>query len=456
MAELMNPGLRHDRRLRCWTKLRRRSRSAYRRPGSVGRRHRPQTDRLRDERTLPVGNNSKFVHLARHEQFADKLLDVIQTDTQHDLVAVEQDHRAWLLHGPQGSGKTYFVEQHLRAAAKARAIPLIRLNAFEHDFEDEPLLGMAGAIAQEVDIENSATATALGARALDWAASNAQLMGKAIGIATGSVAGSSPIGAAIGEQAGRTLGDWWKKSPLSAFQRELKKAVGVLTEPSGGQGTTEDDTTQARRCVLVIDDLDRCRPTFALRLLERALHVFPVDGLAVLIVSDRKVLENVAQREYGISSERYYMDKFFRASFVFEPVDPHTAFLAWFADYAMADVIWGEGQKNLASLFGSVARSKSLTLRQVSEGAEHAYRYCDWSVLRAYDWVVLASIWLMATFPQGQACIEALRRGESSCEEVLSCLSVSDDGVREQWEKAFEDRENLRHNVNRAFDINLP
>ena len=102
-------------------------------------------------------------------------------------------------------------------------------------------------------------------------------------------------------------------------------------------------------------------------------------------------------------------------------------------------------------MFGSVARSKSLTLRQVSDGAEHAYRWCDRSVLHAYDWVVLASVWLMRTFPQGQTCIEALRRGDSSCEEVLSCLGVSEDWVRERWEKAFEDRETLRHNVNRAF-----
>ena len=269
---------------------------------------------------------SRFVNrLPRHEEFAEKLLDVIQNDTQHDLVAVEQDHRAWLLDGPQGSGKTYFVEQYLRPAARARAIPLMRLNAFEHDFGDEPLLGMAGAIAREVDSENSDTAAALGARALDWAASNAQTMGKAIGMMTGSVAGSSPIGAAIGEQAGRTLGDWWKKSPLSAFRSALEKAVGVLTKPSD-RGSTENNKAQACRCVLVVDDLDRCRPTFALKLLERALHVFPVNGLAVLIVSDRRALEDAACRDYGITPERYYMDKFFRASFAFEPVDARSAF----------------------------------------------------------------------------------------------------------------------------------
>ena len=398
---------------------------------------------------------SRFVNrFARHEEFAEKLLDVIQNDSQHGLVAVEQDHRAWLLDGPQGSGKTYFVEQYLRPAAKARAIPLVRLNAFEHDFEDEPLLGMAGAIAREVDGKNSDTAVALGARALDWAASNAQTMGKAIGVITGSVAGSSSIGAAIGEQAGRTLGDWWKKSPLKAFRSELEKAVGVLTKPGGDRGSTENDKAQACGCVLVVDDLDRCRPTFALKLLERALHVFPVNGLAVLIVSDRRALENAACREYGVTLERYYMDKFFRASFAFEPVDARSAFLAWFADYAMTDAIRREGQEKLASLFGDVARSKSLTLRQVSDGAEHAYRWRDWSVLHAYDWVVLASVWLMGTFPQGQTCIEALRRGESSCEEVLSCLGVSHDWVREQWEKAFEDREKLMQHVNGAFGIN--
>ncbi len=399
-------------------------------------------------------NKSRFVSdFDRHKEFAEKLLDVIQNDTQHDFVSAEQDHRAWLLDGPQGSGKSYFVERYLKPAAKARPIPLIRLNAFEHDFEDEPLLGMAGAVAREVDGKDSDRAAALGARALDWAASNAQSMSKAIGVVTGSLLGSSAIGGTIAEQAGKAAGDWWKKSPPSAFQEELKRAVDVLTTRSDGQGSLKSDEVQAGKCILLVDDLDRCRPTFALRLLERVLHVFPVNGLAVLIVSDQRALENAAHREYGVSQRRRYMDKFFRAGFAFEPVNAHQAFLAWFADDARTDAMRGETQKKLALLFEDVARSRSLTLRQVSDAAEHAYRWCDWGVLHAYDWVVLASLWLMGTYPQGQTCIEAMRQGESSCEEVLSCLGVADDSVREKWQRAFEDRDKLRQTVITAFGI---
>lgn len=401
-------------------------------------------------------SKSRFVNaLDRHKEFAEKLLDVIQNDTQHDFVSAEQDHRAWLLDGPQGSGKSYFVERYLKPAARARFIPLIRLNAFKHDFEDEPLLGMAGALAREVDGKDSDRAAALGARALDWAASNARSMSKAIGAVAGSFVGSSTLGGTIAEQAGKAAGDWWKKSPLSAFQEELKRAVGVLTIQIDDQGKLENDDVQACKCILLVDDLDRCRPTFALRLLERVLHIFPVNGLAVLIVSDRRALENAAHREYGISQGRHYMDKFFRAGFAFDPVDAGHAFLAWFADDARTDVIRRENQKKLALLFGNVARSKSLTLRQVSDAAEHAYRWCDWGVLQAYDWVVLGSIWLMGTYPQGQTCIEAMRRGASSCEEVLSCLDAADDGVREAWQRAFEDREKLRHTVTTAFGIKV-
>ena len=320
----------------------------------------------------------------KHKDLAEKLLDVIQNDTQHDFVSVEQDHRAWLLDGPQGSGKSYFVEQYLRPAAKARTIPLIQLNAFEHDFEDEPLLGMAGAIARAVDGKDSDVAAALGGRALNFAASNAQSMSKTAGVVAGSFLGSPAIGATIAEAAGKAVGAWWKKSPVSAFQGELKRSVEVLTTPSDDQQGVDGDDGPVGRCILLVDDLDRCRPTFALRLLERVLHVFPVSGLAVLIVSDRRALEDAAHREYGFAEGQHYMDKFFRASFAFEPLDARSAFLAWFAEEVKADDFRRDSHRTLARLFGKVARSKSLTLRQVNDAAEHAYRWGDWGDLHAY------------------------------------------------------------------------
>lgn len=399
-------------------------------------------------------SKSRFVtHFAEHKALAEKLLDVVQNDAQHDFVAVEQDHRAWLLDGPQGSGKSYFVEQYLKPAATARAIPVIQLNAFEHDFEDEPLLSMTGAIARGVDGKDGDTAAALGRRALEFAMSNVPAMSKAVGSVAGSPLGFSAIGATVGEAAGKAFAPWWKKSPLSEFQGELQRAVAVLTTPGDDQQDGDGDDGPVGRCILLVDDLDRCRPTFALRLLERVLHVFPVNGLAVLVVSDRKALEGTAQREYGFAEGRHYMDKFFRASFAFEPLDAHGAFLAWFAEEAKADMVWGHWHRTLARLFGDVARSKSLTLRQVSDAADHARRWGDWGVLHAYGWVVLASVWLMRTFPEGQTCIESIRRGESSCEEVLECLGAGDDEVRKAWQGAFENRDQLVQTVTTALGI---
>ena len=312
-------------------------------------------------------------------------------------------------------------------------------------------LGMAAAIARAVDGKSGDAAEALGARAWDWAVSNAPVVGKVAGMVAGSQVGASGIGGTIGEQAGRAMRDWWKNSSSTAFQRALGKAVGALTARGGGEENAEGNNPQSGKCILLIDDLDRCRPTFALKLLERVLHVFPVRGLAVLVVSDRAALEGAASREYGTPSGLYYMDKFFRACFAFQPVDRERAFGAWFEDHALTDAGVRACQERLGRFFGSVAHARSLTLRQMNDAAEHAYRWGDWGVLDAYNWVVLASVWVMRTYPEGQACIDAMRRGESSCEDVLTCLGSADDSVREQWEKAFEDREALKDMLNGAF-----
>ena len=380
-------------------------------------------------------------------------MDVIGNDVQCDLAQIEQDHRAWLLDGPQGSGKTYFIEQYLKPIANEHEVALVQLNAFEHDFEDEPLFGMAAAIARTVDRRNSAAAAALGVRAWEWAASKAPIMGKVVGVAAGPVVGGPAIRGTIGEHVGKAVDQWWKQSAPTAFEEALGNAVDVLTDGMGDRKEHGGSNTRSGKCILVIDDLDRCRPTFALKLLERVLHVFPVRGLAVLVVSDRAALEGAASRAYGRPSGQYYMDKFFRACFEFQPVDAESAFRAWFADYAESDVGVRDLYGRLAGFFGAVAQAKSLTLRQMNDAAEHACRWGHWGVLGAHYWVVLASVWIMKTFPEGQACIDAVRRDGANCEEVLACLGTMDDHVRGQWKKVFENRETLKELLNSAFGM---
>ena len=63
--------------------------------------------------------------------------------------------------------------------------------------------------------------------------------------------------------------------------------------------------------VVFIDELDRCRPDFAVNFLERVKHVFDVPSLVFVMAVNRKELASVVKSFYGCGDGEKYLEKFF-------------------------------------------------------------------------------------------------------------------------------------------------
>jgi hypothetical protein len=59
-----------------------------------------------------------------------------------------------------------------------------------------------------------------------------------------------------------------------------------------------------------VDELDRCRPDFALGLLERIKHLFDVEGVAFVLLVNRSQIESYIRTVYGGSDAGSYLLKF--------------------------------------------------------------------------------------------------------------------------------------------------
>lgn len=73
---------------------------------------------------------------------------------------------------------------------------------------------------------------------------------------------------------------------------------------------------------IFIDELDRCRPTFAIELLERIKHLFEVTGCKFIIATDTLQLSHSIRAVYGtgFASEKY-LKRFFDAEFSLDNTD---------------------------------------------------------------------------------------------------------------------------------------
>lgn len=68
---------------------------------------------------------------------------------------------------------------------------------------------------------------------------------------------------------------------------------------------------QDKPVVIFIDELDRCRPTFAVQLIERIKHLFDVPNLIFVLLLNRIQLENAIEGVYGTGTDASsYLGKF--------------------------------------------------------------------------------------------------------------------------------------------------
>jgi len=94
--------------------------------------------------------------------------------------------------------------------------------------------------------------------------------------------------------------------PLAAY-KERKKQYGEF------QSALECVIQRTnKKLVIIVDELDRCRPTFAIQTLELAKHLFSVKGLIFVFALDIKQLSNSVKTVYGLGMDAAgYLGRFF-------------------------------------------------------------------------------------------------------------------------------------------------
>ena len=96
----------------------------------------------------------------------------------------------------------------------------------------------------------------------------------------------------------------------------------------------------SERLIFVIDELDRCRPSFAVELLEVVKHYFMRDDVTFIITTNVNQLSHTIKKYYGSDFDGYaYLNKFFDFIFSLRKVniEQYTrSVLDWTVDYTVA------------------------------------------------------------------------------------------------------------------------
>jgi hypothetical protein len=255
------------------------------------------------------------------KDLAERLTQLLQ-NLEHGSVSI--------FDGRWGIGKTTFVRRWL-AQLRRQAIPSIYLDAFAVDYMESPFVAIAGAFAKAGDDAKKATDPAY-TGFLEAATKVGKTLGGTaakIGVkaVTLGLIGSSEIEelAAVKDSVSDALSETAESAVKEVIEEHSRKERELSTLkdrlaafPALLAGKDKGDP-EVPPLVVVIDELDRCRPDFALGMVESIKHFFGADGVHFVLVTNRDHLVlSVAHRYGSFPTADEYLRKFYDFQIVYE------------------------------------------------------------------------------------------------------------------------------------------
>lgn len=276
-----------------------------------------------------------------------------------------------------GQGKTTFLRMW-KQYLKNEGFATLYFSAWENDFSDDALVSLIGEISssiKELSIHGNIskarkcfkTAKKLSATLLKNAGPLAVKL-----VTYGAVDANAATEQAIAgftESIAKEQIEKYEKSKktLAKFRTALENFANSLYDNRQEKGS---DQPEKNPVVFIIDELDRCRPTFAIELLEKVKHFFNVKNFVFVIATDKTQMGHSIKAVYGPNFDvNSYLRRFIDFDYLL-PLPEQGRYLEslfqkfGFTEYfQQASLASGRRSNEVIQFLDMLANAFSLTLR---------------------------------------------------------------------------------------------
>ncbi|QLH66772.1 KAP family P-loop NTPase fold protein [Aeromonas veronii] len=249
---------------------------------------------------------------------ADRLDRARYAEFLTNYLAAEGKQRNYVLNlnAEWGAGKTWFIK---RWYMKLKAhYPTVYIDAWQQDFSDDPLLTVISSIIDQLrDATGNKVAIPDGIKS------------KLLGLL--KVGGKLVLKSAI-KKAGLEDGDFSMEGEdadklvdtLCSNQKERYESIQYLKQEirqwvEGAVGLSEGELDYP--AFILIDELDRCRPSYAVEMLETIKHIFDIKGVVFVLATDTEQLQHAIKVIYGDGFDaESYLGRFFHRRFTLSTI----------------------------------------------------------------------------------------------------------------------------------------
>lgn len=280
---------------------------------------------------------------------AEDLIGYLESVSARPQIRDEGHAHVLAIDTSYGQGKSYFLRRLARHMALDHAVAFV--DAWVDDLEDQPMIALAATLDTALE-PWTAEHPELGDKMRSFRA-KAGRVAKIVGVGLAKRAASFVI---MGSGA-EALGDELAK--LNDVTKDLSKEVvkdssnDVVNSIAAGFGASMASSMEARierfregqRAIsemkvglseivktldkagmklpitIIIDELDRCRPTYAIKVLEELKHLFDVPGVAFVLGLHGQQLAHSVTAAYGSEFDgQAYLRRFFSRRYILKDV----------------------------------------------------------------------------------------------------------------------------------------
>ena len=278
--------------------------------------------------------------------------------------------------GGWGSGKTFLLKRWQQQLAND-GYHAIYFNAWEDDFCSDPLLSIIGHLAEHATTDNTIATKAKALPAL--AMKLLPRFSSPLAFAAYTAIFNEPVPPELLQSVkstGQALAAPDEKQEAAGYYlmdyAELKHNRAELRDQLESLSNLVAEKTR-KPLVFIIDELDRCRPTYAIELLERVKHILSVPGIVFVFGVNRDELCHALKSVYGEIDADVYLRRFFDMEFGLPKVDTEDFCRSVFAQYRLHEFFratpnelrFHELSRSIVELWSQLG----LSLRDIDYGA---------------------------------------------------------------------------------------
>ena len=336
-----------------------------------------------------VGESSFEGDKLDRKEVADHLTSYLERLRSGAVIAID---------APWGEGKTWF-GRNWEKSLQEGGYKVAFIDAFEQDYIEDPFLLVAaeltGLLQEEVD-SSELIEQAVGVMKALVPVTTKALINFAGRAVTGSADVTDQVEGAINNvvSASGDLSEQWIRNRLEGYTQE-KETLQHFKESVGNLAANEE-----KPIIIIIDELDRCKPTFSVALIERLKHFFDVPNLVFVLLMNKTQLERSVAGVYGreIDSQSYlgkFINLVFRLPKKVE-LDSHmNDDIKKYCEHVFRQYKFGQDDHHRAFVdtFSMMATLQNLSLRDIEKGISwYAFSHPNQAATYLLSYVIILKL----------------------------------------------------------------